>query len=598
MPLEKGSSKEVISRNIAELIRAGHKPDQAAAIAYKEAGEAKDEYSVIRAAGIMFMDGSRVLLLKRVKSAGAYPATWAFPGGKIEEGETPEECARRETMEETQHVTKSILHQIDFTQRDGVEFTTFVCSGEFFNPSLNDEHCGYVWADINGQLPEPLHPGCAATIAQYAKSYAMDSARQQDINGFTLIEANPISRSGVFQYLGKHLPGAEDKNRVYNVYRPAEELADQDAIDSFKLLPIVDDHEMLGDAEKGYTPAENKGVHGSTGDKIFFKDGVLYSNLKIFSQTLTDMVQSGKRDLSLGYRCVYEKVSGVFNGEPYQYIQRKLRGNHLALVDDARCDVQVLDQHIAFDSVDLALETKETKMADEKEKDKDMKASDKAKDSKAKDSAETEMGEGESESKEPSLKEVHDFMKSVMPMMAKINAMLEKHGGMKEEEEEEATDPAADGDTCLTKDKAKDDADFNPTKTPAKTGNGKGVTDEAEKEKEKGMDMKAMDSAIERKVKQVITQTRKEAIREIADRDSLANQLSGFIGTFDASDKTVDEVAAYGVEKLGLKCDKGQERAALTGFLHNRKPSGVGFAMDGMGGEGKSGKFAKFKAGA
>ena len=43
MPLAKGNSKEVIEKNIAELIKAGHKPDQAAAIAYKEAG--KDEQS-------------------------------------------------------------------------------------------------------------------------------------------------------------------------------------------------------------------------------------------------------------------------------------------------------------------------------------------------------------------------------------------------------------------------------------------------------------------------------------------------------------------------------------------------------------------------
>lgn len=41
MPLESGSSREVISHNIAELIRSGHPRDQAAAIAYKEARKSK-----------------------------------------------------------------------------------------------------------------------------------------------------------------------------------------------------------------------------------------------------------------------------------------------------------------------------------------------------------------------------------------------------------------------------------------------------------------------------------------------------------------------------------------------------------------------------
>ena len=44
MPLEPGSSKDVISRNIAELIRAGHPKDQAVAIAYAEADRTKDEH--------------------------------------------------------------------------------------------------------------------------------------------------------------------------------------------------------------------------------------------------------------------------------------------------------------------------------------------------------------------------------------------------------------------------------------------------------------------------------------------------------------------------------------------------------------------------
>jgi hypothetical protein len=41
MPLKPGHSSAVIRSNIAELVKAGHKPDQAAAIAYREAGKYK-----------------------------------------------------------------------------------------------------------------------------------------------------------------------------------------------------------------------------------------------------------------------------------------------------------------------------------------------------------------------------------------------------------------------------------------------------------------------------------------------------------------------------------------------------------------------------
>lgn len=41
MPLKKGSSQKTISENISELIKAGHPPAQAAAIAYKMAGKSR-----------------------------------------------------------------------------------------------------------------------------------------------------------------------------------------------------------------------------------------------------------------------------------------------------------------------------------------------------------------------------------------------------------------------------------------------------------------------------------------------------------------------------------------------------------------------------
>jgi ribosomal protein L12E/L44/L45/RPP1/RPP2 len=39
MPLKSGSSKATISKNIAEMIKSGHKPAQAIAAAYSNAGK-------------------------------------------------------------------------------------------------------------------------------------------------------------------------------------------------------------------------------------------------------------------------------------------------------------------------------------------------------------------------------------------------------------------------------------------------------------------------------------------------------------------------------------------------------------------------------
>jgi 8-oxo-dGTP diphosphatase len=49
-------------------------------------------------AAILRKEG-KILIAKR-QSGDAFEGKWEFPGGKIEEGETPEQCLRRELFEE------------------------------------------------------------------------------------------------------------------------------------------------------------------------------------------------------------------------------------------------------------------------------------------------------------------------------------------------------------------------------------------------------------------------------------------------------------------------------------------------------------------
>jgi 8-oxo-dGTP pyrophosphatase MutT (NUDIX family) len=85
MPLKKGSSSEVISSNIGELVRSGRPVKQAAAIAYKEAGEAKD--AVPSAAGVMMTDPDGRALFLRRSGEGDHPGEWCWPGGGVDPGD-------------------------------------------------------------------------------------------------------------------------------------------------------------------------------------------------------------------------------------------------------------------------------------------------------------------------------------------------------------------------------------------------------------------------------------------------------------------------------------------------------------------------------
>lgn len=112
-----------------------------------------------KAAGILFLDDEgRVLLLKRAASAQDHPETWGLPGGHIEDGETPEQAARRETREEIGLTYDGPLVPL-FESRDG-----FRCYGAQlgedlaqFDPQLNDEHTAAKWATFD-DLPKPMHP--------------------------------------------------------------------------------------------------------------------------------------------------------------------------------------------------------------------------------------------------------------------------------------------------------------------------------------------------------------------------------------------------------------------------------------------------------
>ena len=59
----------------------------------------KEDATIIRVTAAILARNRRVLIARR-RPGGRQPNLWEFPGGKIEPGESPEDCLRREMKEE------------------------------------------------------------------------------------------------------------------------------------------------------------------------------------------------------------------------------------------------------------------------------------------------------------------------------------------------------------------------------------------------------------------------------------------------------------------------------------------------------------------
>ena len=177
------------------------------------------------------------------------------------------------------------------------------------------------------------------------------SKRVVDINGWITIKDNPILKAGIFPYLGSEI-GQGEPSRVYKVLRSEEELSKPETIKSFELVPLINEHFVLG--ELG-TDTDDKPIDGIVGESICFEAPYLKSNIKVFGKHIKKLIEVGKIELSAGYSCKYIPVE---NNPDYDFIQTDIRANHLALVEAGRngSDVAVQD-HIKFtlDSKELLM---------------------------------------------------------------------------------------------------------------------------------------------------------------------------------------------------------------------------------------------------
>jgi 8-oxo-dGTP diphosphatase len=109
-------------------------------------------------AAVIEKDG-RILIARR--KAGALAGKWEFPGGKLEPGETPEACLRRELREE---------FEID------AEIGEFVCSSKFEYKHLPMELLVYRARHLAGEFRLNDHSAIAWVTRAGLTGYDFSSA--------------------------------------------------------------------------------------------------------------------------------------------------------------------------------------------------------------------------------------------------------------------------------------------------------------------------------------------------------------------------------------------------------------------------------------
>ena len=170
-----------------------------------------------------------------------------------------------------------------------------------------------------------------------------ENISRREPEGYLLCLNVPVARTGTQEYLPEELglspPCHPERSRgisspLIQVYRPPEEVFSPETIASFEGMPVTNDHPPDG-VDIGNIRALQKGHAHNVRRGAGAESDLLLADLIITDPVLIDgILNGGKREISCGYTYELCEENGT-------YIQRMIRGNHVAVVDAGRAGSRV-----------------------------------------------------------------------------------------------------------------------------------------------------------------------------------------------------------------------------------------------------------------
>lgn len=146
-----------------------------------------------------------------------------------------------------------------------------------------------------------------------------------------------VAKTGTQEYLRRELGLEGNPNETVVVYRPEEEVFNENSLSTFDGADITVSHPSELVNAKNFK-ATSVGVVRGTGRR----DGdFVVADLIVKDEAAIKSIEAGTSELSAGYTAEYFDEKGVApNGVSYDYVQRDIRINHVALVPTARAGRQ------------------------------------------------------------------------------------------------------------------------------------------------------------------------------------------------------------------------------------------------------------------